>query len=105
MKIKDNLIVKGLIVRILVLPGEIEDSIKILNYLYSNYKDNIIISIMNQYTPIEVYKYSNLNRRVSEEEYNKVIDYACDIGIKHAFIQEGDTQEESFIPNFDISIL
>lgn len=104
-KIKDNLIVKGLIVRILVLPGEIEDSIKILNYLYSKYKDNIIISIMNQYTPIEVYKYSNLNRKVSEEEYNKVIDYACDIGIKHAFIQEGDTQEESFIPNFDISIL
>lgn len=104
-EIDDNLMKKGLIVRVLILPGEIEDSIKIIDYLYSKYRDNIIISIMNQYTPIEKYKYSNLNRKVSDEEYSKVVNYACDLGIKNAFIQEGDTQESSFIPNFDISIL
>ena len=104
-EIEDDLMKSGLIVRVLILPGEIEDSKKIINYLYSKYGDNIIISIMNQYTPISKYEYDNLNRKVSEEEYNEVVNYACDIGVKYSFIQEGDTQEESFIPNFDISIL
>ena len=104
-KIENNLMKKGLIVRILVLPGEVEDSIKIIDYLYNKYGDNIIISIMNQYTPIERYKYSNLNRKVSDDEYSLVVNHAYDLGIRNSFIQEGDTQEESFIPNFDISIL
>ncbi len=104
-KIENNLMKKGLIVRLLVLPGEVEDSIKILDYLYNKYGDNIIISIMNQYTPIERYKYSNLNRKVSDDEYSLVVNHAYDLGIRNSFIQEGDTQEESFIPNFDVSIL
>ena len=103
--IENNIMKKGLIVRILVLPGEIEDSKKIIKYLYSKYGDNIIISIMNQYTPISKYKYSNLNRKLTDEEYNEVINYAYDIGVRNSFIQDGDTQEESFIPNFDISVL
>ena len=103
--IKDNFMIKGLIVRILILPGEIEDSKKIINYLYSKYKDNIIISIMNQYTPIEEYKYPNLNQVLSNDEYSEVVNYAYDLGIRNSFIQEGDTNKDSFIPNFDISIL
>ena len=103
--IENNLMKSGLIVRILVLPGEIEDSKKIIKYLYSKYKNSIIYSIMNQYTPISKYKYDNLNRRLTDIEYNEVINYAYDIGVRKCFIQEGDTQEESFIPNFDISVL
>ena len=60
---------------------------------------------MNQYTPISKYKYSNLNRKLTDEEYNEVINYAYDIGVRNSFIQDGDTQEDSFIPNFDISVL
>lgn len=104
-EINNDLMKRGLIVRILVLPGEIEDSKKIIKYLYSKYGDKIIISIMNQYTPISKYKYSNLNRKLTDDEYNEVINYAYDIGIRNSFIQDGDTQEESFIPNFDISVL
>ena len=104
--IKDDLMVSGLIVRVLVLPGHIDDSKKIIKYLYDKYKDNIIISIMNQYTPLfHIEKYENLNRKVNDSEYNEIINYACDLGVKQAFIQEGDTQEESFIPDFDISVL
>ena len=104
--IKDDLMISGLIVRILVLPGHIDDSKKIIKYLYEKYGDNIIISIMNQYTPLfHIEKYENLNRKVNDSEYDDIIDYACDIGVKHAFIQEGDTQKESFIPDFDISVL
>ena len=104
--IKDDLMVSGLIVRVLVLPGHIDDSKKIIKYLHEKYGDNIIISIMNQYTPLfHIEKYENLNRKVNDSEYDEIINYACDIGVKHAFIQEGDTQKESFIHDFDISVL
>ena len=96
---------KGLIVRVLILPGHVHDAKEIINYLYKTYGDSIYISIMNQYTPVNKCKYDNLNRKVSEEEYDEVINFALTIGVKNAFIQEGDTAEESFIPNFDKSIV
>ena len=105
-QIKDNLLVSGLVVRVLVLPGHVDDSKKIIKYLYDTYKDNIIISIMNQYTPVEVIdKYPNLNRKVSDEEYEEVIDFAVELGVEIAFIQEGETQDTSFIPDFDDSVI
>ena len=100
-----NLMTKGLIVRVLVLPGHIKDAKEIIQYLYHTYKNDIYISIMNQYTPVNVCPYENLNRRVTEEEYEEVINYALTIGVENAFIQEGDAAEESFIPNFDKNIL
>ena len=99
--IKNGLLIKGIIVRVLVLPGHVEDAKKIIEYLYKTYKDNIIISIMNQYTPIDICKFSNLNRKLTDEEYSEVINYACDLGITNAFIQEDETQTKSFIPNFN----
>ena len=84
-----------------MLPTHLDDSKKIIKYLYDNYKDNIYISIMNQYTPIKEFKrYTELNNKVSEDDYNELIDYAIDLGIKNAYIQEGETQSESFIPDF-----
>ena len=96
-----GMMVKGVIVRHMVMPGCVEDSKKIIKYLYDKYHDNIIISIMTQYTPVRKNKYSELNRRVYDYEYNEVVNYAYDIGVRKAFIQDGDSQEESFIPDFD----
>lgn len=102
--LKNNLMKRGVIVRILVLPGHVEDAKKLVHYLYTTYHDTIIISLMNQYTPLKKFdKYPNLNRKVTDQEYREVIDYALDLGVKYAFIQEGETQSESFIPNFDCS--
>ena len=104
--IKGGLIKQGLIVRVLVLPDHVEDAKKIVKYLYEKYGDNIFISIMNQYTPMNCYlKYENLKRKVYDWEYAEVINYACDLGIKNAFVQEDDTANESFIPDFDCSII
>ena len=56
---------------------------------------------MNQYTPIRHFKrFSNLNQTLSEDDYDEIIDYALDIGITQAYQQEGETQLESFIPEF-----
>ncbi len=98
---KNNLMKKGIIVRHLLLPTHIDDSKKIIKYLYETYKDNIYISIMNQYTPIiKIKEYKELNKTVDEKEYDELINYACDLGITKAYIQEGETCKESFIPNF-----
>ena len=100
-KFNGSIMKKGVIVRHLLLPTHSEDSKKILAYLHDTYKDNIYISIMNQYTPIrKIEKYKELNSKVDDYEYDLLINYACDIGITNAFIQEGDTCSESFIPDF-----
>ena len=100
---KDGLMTKGIIVRCLVLPTKSNDTKKIIDYLYKKYQDNIYLSIMNQYTPVNYIKdYPFLNKTVSEDEYNEVIDYAIDLGIKNAYMQEGGTCSESFIPAFDL---
>ena len=105
-EIVDGLMVKGVIVRVLVLPGHADDSKNLIKYLHETYGNNIIISIMNQYTPVEVIdKYPNLNRKVSDEEYEDVTSFAVELGVEMAFIQEGETQDTSFIPDFDDSVI
>ena len=100
--IKNDLMTKGLIVRVLILPGHADDAIKIIEYLYNKYGDNIWISIMNQFTPCNlIFEYDNLNREITDDEYNMVVHYACDLGVVNAFIQTGGTASESFIPKFD----
>ena len=100
--IENDLIKKGLVVRILILPGEVEDAKRIVKYLYDKYKDNIYISLMNQYTPMKEFKdYPNLNNKLDDNDYNEVIDYAEDLGVENAFIQVGETADTSFIPKFN----
>ena len=102
--IENDIMKKGIIVRILVLPGHKDDAKKIIKYLFEKYNDNIYISIMNQYTPVtRSLKYPNLNWTVTDGEYNDVVNYACDLGVTKAFIQDGETCLESFIPEFDCS--
>ena len=96
-----DILIKGVIVRVLLLPSLLEDAKNIIKYLYNKYQDNIIISIMNQYTPVKEFKYSELNRKVTYEEYNELIEYAYDLGVRNAFVQEDGTASESFIPKFD----
>ncbi|QEH69087.1 radical SAM protein [Cellulosilyticum sp. ST5] len=98
-----GLMKKGVMVRHLCLPGAAKDTKAILRYLYQTYGDTIYMSIMNQFTPIcDLQAYPEISRRLTEREYNHLIDYALDLGIEQAFIQEGETAKESFIPEFDL---
>lgn len=99
---KTRLMQRGIIVRHLMLPGQAADSKKILRYLHTTYGDAIYISIMNQYTPLAgVSEIPELNRKVTPEEYRRVLDFADRIGIENGFMQEDGTAAESFIPPFD----
>ena len=100
-----GLIKRGVIVRHLVLPGCTKDSKAVIDYLYKTYGNSVYISIMNQYTPLitgkDAEKFPELTRRVTKREYAKVVDHAIELGVENAYIQEGKTAEESFIPAFD----
>ena len=97
----DGMIKKGTIVRHLMLPGLVNDTKKILNYLYNEYHDNIYISIMNQYTPNKYVIFDELKRPIKEHDYNEIILYALNLGINNAFCQMGGTISDSFVPSFN----
>ena len=93
---------KGVIVRQLLLPGQLQDAKQIIKYLHNTYGEQIYISLMSQFTPLpNLENYPELNRRVSKKTYEKYVNYAIEIGIENGFIQEGNVAEESFIPAFD----
>ena len=96
-----GLIQKGVIVRQLLLPGHVNDAKAVLKYLYDTYHDHIYISMMSQFTPIALKDYPEINRTVTKREYERLVNYALEIGITNAFIQEGDVAKDSFIPAFD----
>lgn len=98
----DGIMVKGTIVRHLLMPEGLADSKRVVDYLLTTYGSQIFISLMNQYTPCNSLEtYPELMRTVTGEEYEELIDYAIAQGIENGFIQEGETAKESFIPEFD----
>ncbi len=102
--IENGLMKKGVIIRHLLLPGHLIESKILLKYLFQKYGNSVFYSLMNQYTPVRpIAEYPNLNRTVTMREYNSLISYASRLGITNAFIQEGGTQKDSFIPAFDLS--
>ena len=99
---ENGIMTKGVIVRHLVLPSYVQNSMQVIKYLHQTYGQKIYMSIMNQYTPMPyVSKYPEINRTVTEAEYDEVINYAVQIGVENAFVQEGTAARESFIPLFD----
>lgn len=99
----EGVIQKGTVIRVLVLPGYAEEAKKIIEYLYTTYGDDIFISIMSQYTPCtDLEKYPEINRRLTQQEYDDVIDFAVELGLENGFVQEGESASESFIPPFNL---
>ena len=99
---ENGMMTKGVIVRHLMLPDIYKNSKDAIEYLYKTYGDSIYISIMSQYTPIkENEKFPSLNKKVKKREYDRLVDYAIDLGVGNAFIQDTSSATEGFIPQFD----
>lgn len=99
--VEDGIMRSGVIVRVLLLPSHVAEAKLSVKYLYEAYGDNIYISLMNQYTPMQGMS-PPLDRKVTNAEYSELVAYAERIGVTNAFIQEGETQKESFIPDFEV---
>lgn len=98
---RGRLMKKGVMVRHLLLPGQLYDARRILRYLYGTYGNRIYYSLMSQYTPLSQVKgYPELAKRVSVEAYDALVRYAKALGIQNGFTQERGVEKESFIPHF-----
>ena len=98
--IEDGIMKSGVIVRVLLLPGHVAEAKLSVKYLYESYGDTVYISLMSQYTPMPGMP-APLDRPVTQAEYDELVDYAVKKGITNAFIQDGSSAKESFIPPFD----
>ena len=97
---------RGMIVRHLMLPGNLFDSKHILDYLVSRFGDSIYISLMSQYTPMpHILENENapkeLKRPLSRGNYEKLCDYLADLGQTNAFVQEISSSGSLMIPSFN----
>lgn len=98
---ENGIIQKGTIVRLLVLPNHTKDAKAILDTIKYNFGNKILVSIMSQYMPMgEAYKYPEINRKITEKEYDEVVDHAIDLDMD-GFVQELSAADEEFVPNFD----
>ncbi|MCI5648289.1 MAG: radical SAM protein [Fusicatenibacter sp.] len=99
---ENGLMKRGVIVRHLLLPGAVKNAKAVVKYVYETYGNQVYLSLMSQYTPLaQVSGISPLNRKVTRREYERLIDYTLEMGVINAYIQEGETARESFIPEFD----
>lgn len=100
----DGLIEKGVIIRHLMLPGLLFDTKKVIDFIYKEFKDEVYISIMNQYTPMKnICEFEEINKTLNPKHYDAIINYCLELGIKNAFIQDSDASSDKFIPNFDLT--
>lgn len=97
---QEGIMTRGVIVRILLLPGHVAEAKLSLKYLIDTYGDSVYVSLMNQYTPMPNMS-PPLDRKVTHAEYDELLAYAEKLGLKNGFTQEFGTAEESFIPPFD----
>lgn len=96
---EEGIAVRGLLVRHLVLPNCLENSRKCLSFL-AELSPDTFVSIMSQYSPqYKAYRYPSLNRKLTQAEYDEITEYALDLGLENAFVQELESQEQC-VPDF-----
>lgn len=99
---KNGLMTKGLLVRHLALPSNLDDSKNILLWIKNTLGEDTFVSLMSQYTPFaDAKKHKEINRRLFTAEYDKIVDYFFEIGLKNGFMQEKSSANTEFIPKFD----
>ncbi len=98
----EGILEKGVLIRHLVLPWLYKDSFACLDWIYKTFKDDVYVSIMNQYMPLyKAKRHPEINRPLTTLEYNRVLDYAEKLGMKKVYFQAGRTNSDIFIPIFD----
>lgn len=100
---ENGIMVKGVIIRHLVLPGQLENTKGVIDWVKSKFKPGeILFSLMSQFTPVKGCNTDSLMRRLSEYEYNEIADYLFESGIEDGFMQELSSASEEYIPPFDL---
>ena len=100
----NGMMTKGMIVRHLVMPGNVDDSMDILTWISENLPlDDILVSLMSQYTPCyRSHEFPEIDRRLNAEEYDRVLDWLDCMGIEEGFVQELSSAKEEYTPDFSL---
>ena len=99
----EGLIRRGLIIRHLILPGHIKESINILDWISENFPKSAYISLMSQYTPYyQAEKYPEINRPITRNEYERVVNHLYKLGLESGYIQERQSADVQYIPEFNL---
>ncbi|MGN0526431.1 MAG: radical SAM protein [Acutalibacteraceae bacterium] len=100
---ENGIMKKGVIIRHLILPGQLENTKRVIDFVKNNFKeDEVLFSLMSQFTPIESCNIDELYRRLTKEEYMEIEDYLFDSGIENGFMQELSSAKDEYIPPFDL---
>lgn len=98
----DGQLRRGVLVRHMVLPGHRHESMNIVKWLWETFGKTVQVSLMNQYTPMyKAAEHKPLNRRLTTFEYDSVVDYALQLGMENAYIQERRSASAEFVPDFN----
>ena len=85
------------------MPNNYKDSFEVLNWIKINLGENVLVSIMGQYTPCYNAKnFEEINRKLKPIEYKLVLNHFQKIGLKNGFMQSLDSADESYIPPFNL---
>lgn len=99
---ENGIMQRGMIVRHLMLPGSLIDTVKIINYMHKVYGDNVYFSLMSQYTPVRsIEKYKKLNNTLERRAYDAAVTLCERLDMTNVFVQDGEAAKESFIPEFN----
>ncbi len=97
----DGKMLSGCIVRHLILPLAVYDTLEVIKFV-KNLPQSVRFSLMSQYTPFgDIEKLGELKRRITRREYEKAVAAAEEAGLKNVFLQDYDSAEESYIPEWD----
>ncbi len=100
---EDGIMKKGVIIRHLILPNNLENTKKVIDWVKDNFNDgDILFSLMSQFTPNKTCKTPELSRRLTQEEYDEIEDYLFNSGIEDGFMQELSSAKEEYIPPFNL---
>ena len=99
---KDGIMQKGLMIRHLILPNNIENSKQVLKWIKENFDNNIYVSIMAQYFPTyNAKKYKEIGRKLTKEEYEEIENYLYELDLENGYIQELGDHEEEYVPKWE----
>ena len=100
---EDDAIRKGTIIRHLILPGQVENSKRVLRYIRKHF-EGAWVSLMAQYVPMgRASDYPEIDRPITQEEYDEVVEYMLDLGLEDGFVQELEAADSKYTPDFDLT--
>ncbi len=99
-KIEDGLIKSGVIVRHLIIPSHVDNTLDVLKVFADNFKNNAYLSLMAQYVPLNVENFPDINRRITPLEYKRALKALETLNIENGFVQDLESATTAFIPDF-----